>query len=159
MRGVLQMEIIEVHHSCDSAGFIAPTRVIPFGYHGTGLSAGYPIGLVIVVGLLTMGIAGLSEARRSLALAAPAGAISGFFMWLHHRIGLAGRQITHLAISYCIAYAPRIARFSIVQSERLPSTCGPLVGLRNTDALPLTRERGQETRRKTRLCSVPLQDF
>jgi hypothetical protein len=68
-----------------------PTKVVPFGCYGAGLWTGHPIGLVIVVGLLTMGIVGLPEARWFLALAAPAEAICGFFMWLHHRNGLAGR--------------------------------------------------------------------
>jgi len=68
-----------------------PTKVVPFGYYGAGLWTGHPIGLVIVVGLLTMGVLGLPEARWFLALAAPAGAILGFFMWLHHRNGLASR--------------------------------------------------------------------
>jgi hypothetical protein len=68
-----------------------PTKVVPFGYSGAGLWTGHPIGLVIVIGLLTMGIIGLPEARWFLALAAPAGAICGFFLWLHHRNGLTGR--------------------------------------------------------------------
>jgi hypothetical protein len=66
-----------------------PTKVVPFGYYGGGLWTGHPIGLVIVIGLLAMGIVGLPEARWFLALAAPAGALCGFFMWLHHRNGLA----------------------------------------------------------------------
>jgi len=67
-----------------------PAKVVPFGYYGTGLWTGHPIGLVIVIGVLAMGIIGLPEARWFLLLAAPAGAICGFFMWLHHRNGLAG---------------------------------------------------------------------
>src|SRR5260370_25447404 len=73
-----------------------PTKVVPFGNYGAGLWTGHPIGLVIVIGLLFMGFVGLPEARWFLALAAPAGAICGFFMWLRHRKGLAGRRITPL---------------------------------------------------------------
>jgi hypothetical protein len=76
-----------------------PTKVVPFGYGGAGLWTGHPIGLVMVVGLLTMGILGLPEARWFLAFAAPAGAICGFFMWLHHRNGLSGRKITRPPMS------------------------------------------------------------
>jgi hypothetical protein len=65
-----------------------PTKVVPFGYYGGGLWTGHPIGLAIVIGLLTMGIVGLPEARWFLALAVPAGAVCGFFMWFYHRNGL-----------------------------------------------------------------------
>jgi hypothetical protein len=67
----------------------SPAKLVPFGYYGAGLWTGHPIGLVIVIGLLMMGIVGLPEARWFLALAAPAGAVCGFFMWLQHRNGLA----------------------------------------------------------------------
>ena len=67
------------------------TKVVPFGSYGAGLWTGHPIGLLIVVGLVFMGLVGLPEARWFLALAVPAGAICGFFMWLRHREGLAGR--------------------------------------------------------------------
>ena len=66
-----------------------PTKVIPFGNYGGGLLTGHPIGLVIVSGLLVMGFVGLPEAKWFFALAVPAGAICGFFMWLYHRNGLA----------------------------------------------------------------------
>jgi hypothetical protein len=65
-----------------------PTKVVPFGNYGAGLCTGHPIGLVIVIGLLFMGFIGLPEARWFLALAVPAGAICGFFMWFLHRKGL-----------------------------------------------------------------------
>ena len=65
------------------------TKVVPFGIYGGGLLTGHPIGLVIVIGLLFMGFIGLPEARWFFALAVPAGAICGFFMWLFHRNGLA----------------------------------------------------------------------
>ena len=64
------------------------TKVVPLGIYGGGLLTGHPIGLVIVIGLLFMGFVGLPEARWFFALAVPAGAICGFFMWLYHRDGL-----------------------------------------------------------------------
>ena len=66
-----------------------PTKVVPFGMYGGGLLTGHPIGLVIVIGLLVVGLVGLPEARWFLTLTVPAGAICGFFMWLYHRNGLA----------------------------------------------------------------------
>ena len=65
-----------------------PTKVVPFGNYGGGLLTSHPIGLVIVLGLLVMGFVD-TEAKWFLALAVPAGAICGFFMWLYHRNGLA----------------------------------------------------------------------
>jgi hypothetical protein len=91
--------MMDTHHRAllqSSHDLPHPTKVVPFGYYGGGLWTGHPIGLVIVIGLLAMGIVGLPEARWFLALAAPAGAIYGFFMWLHHRNGLANHQIAHL---------------------------------------------------------------
>lgn len=63
-------------------------KVVPFGNYGGGLWTGHPIGLFIAVGLLTMGMIGLPEARWFLALAVPAGIICGFLMWIRHRNGL-----------------------------------------------------------------------
>ena len=62
-----------------------PAKVVPFGPYGAGQWTGYPIGLVIVVGLLFMGFVGLPEARWFLALTVPLGCIYGFFLWLYHR--------------------------------------------------------------------------
>jgi hypothetical protein len=64
-------------------------KVVPFGNYGGGLWTGHPIGLFIAIGLLTMGIIGLPEARWFLALAVPAGIICGTLMWFFHRNGLA----------------------------------------------------------------------
>jgi hypothetical protein len=64
-------------------------KVVPFGNYGGGLWTSHPIGLFIAVGLLTMGVIGLPEARWFLALAVPAGIVCGTLMWLHHRNGLA----------------------------------------------------------------------
>jgi hypothetical protein len=63
-------------------------KVVPFGNYGGGLWTSHPIGLFIAVGLLTMGVIGLPEARWFLALAVPAGIVCGTLMWFHHRNGL-----------------------------------------------------------------------
>jgi hypothetical protein len=59
-----------------------PTEVIPFGRVKT---TGHPVGLVVVVGVLVMGLLALPEARWFLAGASILGCAWGFFLWLHHR--------------------------------------------------------------------------
>jgi hypothetical protein len=62
-----------------------PTEVVPFGRYGAGLFTGHPVGLVVVIGLLLMGLFGLPEARWFFAGALALGAIWGYFLWLRHR--------------------------------------------------------------------------
>jgi hypothetical protein len=61
------------------------TEVIPFGRYGGGLLTGHPVGLVIVLGLLLMGLVGLPEARWFFLGTLLLGGSCGFFLWLHHR--------------------------------------------------------------------------
>lgn len=61
-----------------------PNEVRPYGRYGGGLLRG-PIGLVIVVGLLLMGLLGLPEYRWFLAATLFLGGLLGFFLWLRHR--------------------------------------------------------------------------
>jgi hypothetical protein len=85
---------VDIHHrgiQQTSHDLPHATKVVPFGNYGAGLWTGHPIGLVIVIGLLFMGFIGLPEARWFFALAVPAGAMCGFFMWFRHRKGLASR--------------------------------------------------------------------
>ena len=92
---------MDIHHRAiqqTSHGLPHPTKVVPFGNYGAGLWTGHPIGLVIVIGLLFMGFVGLPEARWFLALAVPAGASCGFFMWLGHRKGLSGSAPRFLGV-------------------------------------------------------------
>jgi hypothetical protein len=62
-----------------------PTEVIPFGRYGAGLLTGHPVGLIVVVGMLLMGLFGLPEARWFFAGALLLGGIWGFSLWLRHR--------------------------------------------------------------------------
>ena len=62
-----------------------PTEPIPFGRGGAGLYTGHPVGLVVVIGLLIMGLFGLPEARWFFAGAVLLGGIWGYFLWLRHR--------------------------------------------------------------------------
>ena len=62
-----------------------PTMVVPFGVKGGGLLTGHPIGLVIVLGLLLMGLVGLPEARLFFVGSVCLGGIFGLVLWLRHR--------------------------------------------------------------------------
>jgi hypothetical protein len=62
-----------------------PNEVIPFGQYGAGLLTAHPVGLVVVLGLLLMGLVGLPEVRWFFAGALLLGGICGLFLWLRHR--------------------------------------------------------------------------
>ena len=62
-----------------------PTLVVPFGTKGGGILTGHPIGLVIVLGLLAMGLVGLPEARLFFIGSIFLGGIFGLVLWLRHR--------------------------------------------------------------------------
>ena len=61
------------------------TQVVPFGRGGAGLLTAHPVGLVVVIGLLVMGLTGLPEARWFFAGALLSGTVFGFSLWLRHR--------------------------------------------------------------------------
>jgi hypothetical protein len=62
-----------------------PTKVVPFGLYGGGLMTGHPIGLVIVIGLLLMGLIGIPESRWFFGAALVFGGLCGLLLWLRHR--------------------------------------------------------------------------
>ena len=62
-----------------------PTKVMLFGQYGGGLLTGHPIGLVIVIGILLMGLIGIPEARPFFVASAVLGMVCGFLLWLRHR--------------------------------------------------------------------------
>jgi len=62
-----------------------PAEVVPFGRYGAGLLTAHPVGLVVVLGLLLMGLAWLPEARWFFAGVLLLGGIWGLFLWLRHR--------------------------------------------------------------------------
>jgi len=68
-------------HASDSE----PKHLVPFGPYGGGQWTAHPIGLVIVVGMLIMGLVTRTPISLLLLLSLLGGAIVGFFMWLHHR--------------------------------------------------------------------------
>ena len=62
-----------------------PNEIPPFGRYGAGVLTGHPIGLVIVIGLLAMGLIGLPEARWFFGGSLVLGAGVCFLLWLRHR--------------------------------------------------------------------------
>jgi hypothetical protein len=71
-----------------------PIEVVPSGFYGAGLWTAHPIGLVIVLGLIFMGIVGLPEARWFFAGALPLGALCGYILWrIHSRLSTASPRI------------------------------------------------------------------
>jgi hypothetical protein len=62
-----------------------PIEPIPFGRGGAGHYTAHPVGLVVVIGVLVMGLWALPEARWFLGSAVLLGGIWGYFLWLRHR--------------------------------------------------------------------------
>ena len=62
-----------------------PTEVLPFGRYGGGFLTGHPIGLVIVIGLLLIGLVGIPEARWFFGGSLVLGGVVGLRLWLRHR--------------------------------------------------------------------------
>lgn len=62
-----------------------PIKVMPFGQYGGGMLTGHPVGLIIVLGILVMGLIGIPEARPFFAASAVLGTVCGLLLWLRHR--------------------------------------------------------------------------
>lgn len=62
-----------------------PDHLVPFGPYGGGQTTAHPIGLVIVLGLLLMGLRSRTPVSMLVLFSLLGGAIVGFFLWLHHR--------------------------------------------------------------------------
>ena len=60
-------------------------KVVPFGRYGAGEWTGHPIGLVIVLGFLLMGLVGIPQFRWFFAGALVLGGLWGLVLWLYHR--------------------------------------------------------------------------
>jgi len=64
---------------------LAPGAVVPFGYNGAGLLTEHPVGLVVALGILAIGLEAMPEARWFFVGAVASGVACGFLLWLHHR--------------------------------------------------------------------------
>ncbi len=73
-------EQVETHREEPS-----PAEIVPFGRYGGGHWTGHPIGLLIVVGLLLMGLIGLPEFRWFFIASLALGGVFGFILWWLHR--------------------------------------------------------------------------
>jgi len=62
-----------------------PARLVPFGAYGAGLWTSHPIGWVITIGFVLMGLVGVPEARLFFLLSLMLGGILGGILWKLHR--------------------------------------------------------------------------
>ena len=62
-----------------------PIEVLPFGRYGGSHLTGHPIGLVIVLGILLMGVVGIPEVRWFFVGSAILGSLCGLLLWQYHR--------------------------------------------------------------------------
>ncbi len=62
-----------------------PTEIVPFGRFGAGVWTGHPIGLVIVLGILLLGLIGIPAWRSFFAATVVAGTLVGVLLWRYHQ--------------------------------------------------------------------------
>jgi hypothetical protein len=62
-----------------------PKHLVPFGPYGAGQWTAHPIGLVIVIGLVLMGLVSRTPVSDLMLVSLLGGAVVGMFLWLHHR--------------------------------------------------------------------------
>ena len=62
-----------------------PRYLVPFGPYGGGQWTAHPIGLVIVIGLLLMGLVSKTPVSVLILASLAGGAILALFLWLLHR--------------------------------------------------------------------------
>jgi hypothetical protein len=62
-----------------------PKHLVPFGPYGAGQWTAHPIGLVIVIGLVLMGLVSRTPVSDLMFFSLLGGAVVGMFLWLYHR--------------------------------------------------------------------------
>jgi len=60
-------------------------HLVPFGPGGVGQWTAHPIGLVIVIGLVLMGLVSRTPVSDLMLFSLLGGAVVGLFLWLYHR--------------------------------------------------------------------------
>jgi hypothetical protein len=61
------------------------TKIVPFGRYGGGEWTAHPIGLVILLGFLLMGLVGIPQFKWFFVGALVLGSFCGLLLWLYHR--------------------------------------------------------------------------
>ena len=59
--------------------------VVPYDKYGAGLWTGQPIGLVIVIGMLVLGLVGIPEWRWFFGATVLVGSLVGYCLWRRHQ--------------------------------------------------------------------------
>jgi|SRR6516165_6507218 hypothetical protein len=62
-----------------------PKHLVPFGLGGVGQWTAHPIGLVIVIGLVLMGLVSRTPVSELMFFSLLGGAVVGMALWLYHR--------------------------------------------------------------------------
>jgi hypothetical protein len=62
-----------------------PCEVVPFGTLGAGLWTGHPIGSIIVLGMLAMGLVGVPAFRWFFVGTMIGGGFAGYLLWRLHQ--------------------------------------------------------------------------
>jgi len=59
-------------------------EVVPYGKFGVGLWTGHPIGFVVVIGILLVGLVGIPEWRYFFSASVVLGGLVGYALWRRH---------------------------------------------------------------------------
>ena len=62
-----------------------PWEVVPFGKFGAGVWTGHPIGFVVVLGILAIGLIGIPVWRWFFAATVLVGGLVGYVLWRLHQ--------------------------------------------------------------------------
>ena len=60
-------------------------EVVPYGKFGVGLWTGHPIGFVVVLGILIVGLVGIPEWRYFFGATVLVGSLVAYALWRHHQ--------------------------------------------------------------------------
>jgi hypothetical protein len=63
----------------------SPLDVVPFGKYGAGVWTGHPAGLIVVIGILTVGLIGIPEWRYFFGATVLLGSVVAYFLFRRHQ--------------------------------------------------------------------------